>query len=591
MAAAAEDMPASGASTAATHEAFAALSCAQQRFGPQLLQRFAAVPAAGELFQALLAGLARDPEPVQAIHARFYAEQLALWAHFARPSVARPLPPFATDARFAAPPWELPWFDYLRRAYALQARWLVALIDCADVEPAQRRRLHFCARQFLDAVAPSNVVATNPEALARAFATGGESFAQGLRNLAADAAKGRVSMSDEQAFEVGRNLAVTPGAVVYRNELIELLHYQPSTATVHRRPLLIVPPCINKYYVLDLRPENSFVRFARDQGLQVFMISWRDIPPELAHLTWDDYIERGVAEALAATRRLSGASKLNVLGFCVGGTLLASALAVAAGKRRRPAASLTLVASLLDYADPGEIGVYVDRDYVEVCEREAGTGTLVPGSRLADAFASLRANELVWRYVVESYLKGLTPPAFDLLYWNADSANLPGPMYAYYLRHMYRENALRRPDALRMCGVPVDLSRIALPSYVFAAESDHIVPWRSAYASARLLGEDVAFVLGGSGHIAGVVNPPHPPRRHYRTGPFESPDPQHFLRHAQRHAGSWWGHWFDWLRRRSGARIPATAVSKLLQDAAVEPAPGRYVRAAGKTAPAPAALP
>jgi polyhydroxyalkanoate synthase len=197
----------------------------------------------------------------------------------------------------------------------------------------------------------------------------------------------------------------------------------------------------------------------------------------------------------------------------------------------------------------------------------------------------------VWRYVVERYLKGLTPPAFDLLYWNADSANLPGPMYAYYLRHMYRENALRRPDALHMCGVPVDLSRIALPSYVFAAESDHIVPWRSAYASARLLGEDVAFVLGGSGHIAGVVNPPHPPRRHYRTGPFESPDPQHFLRHAQRHAGSWWGHWFDWLRRRSGARIPATAVSKLLQDAAVEPAPGRYVRAAGKTAPAPAALP
>jgi polyhydroxyalkanoate synthase len=520
---------------------------------------------------------------VQRLQRRHYAEQLALWRHFALPGAAGPdLPEPEPDARFRAREWrEIAWFDYLRRSYVAATGWLRDLVATADADAATRRRLEFYARQFADALSPSNFAATNPEALQLAFATNGESLTRGLANLVADSAKGRVSMTDESAFEVGRNVAVTPGSVVYRNELIELLQYRPLTAQAHRRALLIVPPCINKYYILDLRPENSFVRYAVENGLTVFMVSWRDVTAPAAHFTWDDYIEHGVARALDVARSISGETRLNALGFCVGGTLLAATLAVLRRKRKRPAASLTLLASLLDFADPGDIGVYIDEAYVCAREREFAAGGIFPGSRLADAFASLRANELVWRYVVDSYLKGRTPPPFDLLYWNADSSNLPGRMYAYYLRHMYLQNALRIPNALSMCGVPVDLGRIELAAYVVATEADHIVPWRSAYASACLLGAEVAFVLGGSGHIAGIVNPPQPPRRHYRTGAFEGGDPERWLSASAVHAGSWWPHWLHWIKARAG---PLAAAPRQLGNARypeIDAAPGRYVRKPG----------
>ena len=576
----ATDRAAGESSTAAMDEALAALASAQASFTAAWLRDHGSAPSFQTLFGALVAALAADPQKMAALQSRYYARQLALWQELA---TAGPGPARAAaaepDPRFRAREWrELPWFDYLRRSYALGADWLRDLIAAAEAEPATRRKLEFHAQQFIDAAAPSNFAATNPEALQAAFASGGASLARGLHNLLDDAAKGRVSMSDESAFEVGRNVAVTPGAVVYRNELFELLQYRPSTPRVHARALLVVPPFINKYYILDLRPENSFVRYAVEHALSVFLLSWRNIPASLGGLTWDDYVEDGVRRAMEVVRAISGQPQLNALGFCVGGTLLATTLAVMRRKRRRPAASLTLLASLLDFADAGDIGVYIDEPYVGECERSLGKGGLVPGSRLAAAFASLRANDLVWRYVVDHYLKGRSPAPFDLLYWNSDSANLPGPLYAWYLRQMYFANALRTPDALTLCGVPVDLGRIDLPAYVVATEADHIVPWRSAYASARLLGEKLTFVLAGSGHIAGIVNPPQPARRHYRTAPVTSDDAGAWLGSAQTTAGSWWPHWLEWIAARSGPLVAAPESPGNARYCELEAAPGRYVR-------------
>ena len=416
------------------------------------------------------------------------------------------------DRRFRSPAWRTsPFHSLLLQSYLINADWLKELAASAKLPPADHARLVFMTRQYVDALAPTNFPATNPDVLQRAIATEGANFVQGAANLAADLANGRISMSDDAAFEVGRNIAVTPGSVVFRNELIELIQYAPTTPTVHARPLVIVPPCINKYYILDLRPENSFVRHAVAQGHTVFMVSWRNIPPELGRLTWDDYLEKGVLKALAVAQDVAGSRTVNALGFCVGGTLLACALAVLAARGDRSVASATFLTTMLDFADPGEIGVYVSREFLEAREPALLEGQRMHGSELASAFASLRANDLVWNYVVNNYLKGETPPAFDLLHWNGDSANLPGPMYAYYLRELYLGNRLREPGALTMLGERIDLRRLAMPVYVLATRDDHIVPWRSAYRTTRLVAGEAQFVLGASGHIAGVVNPPQPP--------------------------------------------------------------------------------
>jgi len=561
-------------------QTWARLAATQSRFLDATRARIGggAPPDMTALLHALSGGLAADAESFKSAQARYYQEQLALWLEFfGTPSERPPAPATDDDPRFKAPEWrDIPWFDYLRRSYLLSARWLTTLIATAKTDPATQRKLRFHIGQFLDAAAPSNFPATNPEALKLAMETGGASLAAGLENLLADADKGRVSMTDETAFAVGRNLALTEGAVVYRNELFELMQYRPLTTTVHERALLIVPPCINKYYILDLQPENSFVRYAVEQGLTVFMISWRNIPPSLGRTTWDDYLQHGVIRAIEVARAICGTTRINTLGFCVGGTLLACALAVLRARRKRPAASLTLLATMLDFTDPGDISVYVDRAYVERCDETFRDGGIFPGAQLAQAFASLRANDLVWRYVVNNYLKGRTPPAFDLLYWNSDSANLPGPMYAYYVRHMYLENALREPGRLAMCGAPVDLGRIELPSYVLATAEDHIVPWATAYASAGLLGSAPKFVLGASGHIAGVINPAAKNRRSYRTGKFVS-DHRAWLEKSVEHAGSWWPHWLAWVAGHSGERVPAPLALGNAKYPALEPAPGRYV--------------
>lgn len=568
-----------------TREAFAALTRAQQRLLADLLQQGASARMpAGELIKSVIAGALADSSGFEALQQAHYREQFELWMrHFGGGGAAATdsaQPTAATrDRRFAAREWaDLPWFAWLRDAYLCSSRWLERFVDTAKVDEPTRRKLRFFTRQYLDAMAPSNWAASNPEALRLAFATRGASLARGLENLQADLAKGRISMTDESAFTVGRNLAVTPGAVVFQNDLVQVIQYAPTTPTVHAVPLVVVPPCINRFYVLDLQPHNSFVRHAVEQGLTVFMISWRNIGPALGRTSWDAYLQQGVIQAIDVARAVTGAPKTHALGFCVGGTMLASALAVLRRKRRRPAATLTLLATLLDFADPGEIGVFVDEPYVRQVEADFRDGGVFPGSRLASTFASLRANDLVWNYVVHNYLKGRTPEPFDLLHWNSDSANLAGTMYAYYVRNMYLENALREPDRLRMCGVPVDLARIGLPTYVLATREDHIVPWTSAYAGARLLGPNVEFVLGASGHIAGVVNPAAANRRSYRSGPPPGPSHEAWLEASREHAGSWWNHWTHWIVRQSGPRIAAPVRLGSAVHRPIEPAPGSYVR-------------
>ena len=521
-----------------------------------------------------------------ALDARYRPQWESLWraaqAAFASPAGAQlpeVVPTPAGDQRFTGARWyELPYFSLLRQCYLLASAYVTELAALARLPEPEQRRLAFMTRQYLDAIAPTNFPATNPEVLERALATEGMSVAQGMANLAGDVERGRISMTDESAFAVGRNLAMTPGDVVHRNELIELIQYRPTTEQVHRRPLIIIPPCINKYYVLDLQPTNSFVRWAVGRGHTVFIISWRNIPPELGHITWDDYLEQGVLMAIRVAKEIAKSATANVLGFCVGGTMLASALAVLAARGDRSVESATFLTTMLDFADPGEIGVYVSREILAAREPALMSGERVHGSELAGAFASLRANDLVWNYVVRNYLKGETPPAFDLLYWNGDSANLPGPMYVYYLRNLYLDNRLIEPGALTMAGERIDLSAVTMPTYVYASHDDHIVPWRSAYRTTALLGGDVRFVLGASGHIAGVINPPDKHRRNFWTNELVTDDANDWFVRADRHPGSWWPDWADWLGGHGGEKKPAPREAGSASFPVLEPAPGRYVR-------------
>ena len=425
---------------------------------------------------------------------------------------------------------------------------------------------------------PANFAATNPAALQQAIETQGESLTRGLANLMADVQKGRISQTDEAAFEVGRNIGVTRGDVVYENELIQLIQYAPTTKQVASRPLVMVPPCINKYYILDLQPENSFVVHAVASGNTVFMVSWRNVGPEQGHLTWDDYLEKGVFTALRVAREISGADKVNALGFCIGGTLLGTALAVLASKKEDLVESVTLLTTMLDFSDAGQIGVFVDEASAATREATIGRGGILPGSELASVFSSLRANDLVWPYVVNNYLLGGRPAAFDLLYWNADGTNLPGPMFCYYLRNTYLENRLAEPGTLVNCGVPVDLRKVRIPVFVFSTREDHIVPWRSAFRTLGLVGGEKAFVLGASGHIAGVVNPPAKKRRSHWVGEPYPEDPDAWFARASEQPGSWWPRWSDWLARHAGGARAAPARPGNRKYRPIEPAPGRFVK-------------
>ncbi len=519
--------------------------------------------------------------PLAELQMNYFQQQLALWARMMTGGAgAEPLlAPERGDRRFNAAEWrDNPAYSLLKQSYLLNSRLFTDVVEAAELDDATKHKLRFYARQFVDAMSPANFAATNPDVLKAALESKGESVKAGFENLLADMRKGGLTITDESAFEVGKNVAVSEGAVIFENELFQLIQYAPLTDRTASRPLVIVPPSINKFYILDLQPENSFVRFAAGQGQTVFLVSWRNPDASCGHITWDDYVAQGAMKAIEVALAVSGADKVNAVGWCVGGTILSSALAVMRARGDESVASLTLLTTMLDFRDPGDLGVFIDEQGVAKREQTIGQGGIYAGSELGFVFQTLRANDLIWPNVINNYLKGKSPEAFDLLYWNADATNLPGPMYAWYLRNMYLENNLRVPGKLTMCGTPVDLGAIDMPSYVLATQEDHIVPWRSAYQTTQLVGGKSQFVLGASGHIAGVINPASKNKRSYWTGGKQGDDPQAWLASATETPGSWWNHWIKWLSPNAGKAVAARRKLGSKKYPVIEPAPGRYVK-------------
>lgn len=453
--------------------------------------------------------------------------------------------------------------------------------------PHVHQRLAFASMQMAEAMSPANYLMSNPDALQKVVDTQGQSLIEGAQNFLRDMQKGRMLQTDESKFAVGENLAVTPGSVVYQNELLQLIQYQPKQSSVHEIPLFIVPPNINKYYILDMQPENSFVGYALEQGMQVFLISWRNPLPAdndgILEASWGDYLDHGILEAIAVVREITQSPQLNTLGFCVGGTMLASALSLAKYRGDDPANSLTLLTSMLDYSDVGIMGVFVDEALTLLREWMLSGSKVMQASDLASTFSFLRPSELVWNYVTSNYLKGETPSAFDILYWNADGTNLPGPFFTWYFRNTYLENNLVVPGKICVDDTPIDFSTLDMPVYMYGSIDDHIVPWRTAYASTGILSGAQRFVLGASGHIAGVINPPVQKRRHYwaydvdqdAVFPGVADD---WLKAAPQHEGSWWGDWMQWLTKQAGEKIKVVATLGNEEYPIIEAAPGQYVK-------------
>ncbi len=540
--------------------------------------------AVGEIWKSF-AGLNLPTQALVRLQGDYLKEATNLWNSTlerlqAEQGKAPPLP----DRRFGQDWASNPAAAYIAQLYLLNARTLLQMAESIEGDEKTRQRIRFAVQQWIDAASPSNYLALNPEAQRKALETRGESIAQGIQHLLKDLQQGHVSQTDTSVFEVGRNVATSEGAVVFENDLIQLIEYKPLTDKVHEKPFLFVPPCINKYYILDLQPDNSFIRYTVEQGHRTFVISWRNPDESLAHKTWDDYIAEGPIAAIRALQAITGQKTMNVLGFCVGGTIVATALAVLAARGEQPAASLTLLTTLLDFSDTGVLDLFVDEASVQlremtIGEHAPGGPKLLKGKELATTFSFLRPNDLVWNYVVGNYLKGEAPPPFDLLYWNGDSTNLPGPMYCWYLRHTYLQDELKIPGRLTTCGEKVDLGSIKAPAFVYASREDHIVPWESAYLSTALLKGPKRFVLGASGHIAGVINPPAKGKRSHWTNDALPAKAKDWLAGATEHPGSWWTDWAAWLKPHAGKLVPAPKTYGGHGYKAIEPAPGRYVKA------------
>ena len=486
------------------------------------------------------------------------------------------------DRRFAGKAWHSSWSKIIAATYLLNSKHLMSLAKAVETDEKTRQKILFTTEQMIDALSPSNFIATNPEVLENIISTQGQSIQKGIVNLLADMKKGKVSQTDESAFEVGKNIATTAGHVVFRNELFELIQYTPLTETVYERPYLMVPPCINKYYILDLQPENSVVRHMVAQGHTVFLVSWKNPDASMAEVSWDDYVGKGVMKAIEVAQEIGNAKQINILGFCVGGTLTSSALAVLAARNEHPAASLTLFTTLLDFSNSGVLDVFIDEGMVEMRENtiggKGGKCAMMSGLDLGNTFSFLRPNDLVWNYVVENYLKGNSPPPFDLLYWNGDSTNLPGNMYCWYLRHTYLQNDLVKPGKLTICGEKIDLGKIKCPAYIYASQEDHIVPWQSAYESTHILKGKNRFVLGASGHIAGVINPPAKNKRYHFENNKIAATADAWLAGAKQVTGSWWPNYTKWLEQFGGEQKPASSTFGNKKYKKMEAAPGIYVK-------------
>lgn len=525
----------------------------------------------------------------------FYKKQMELWQEIHQHIQQGGTLPLSSngDKRFKSPEWsEAPYYFYfIKQTYLLASELFTTIIEQADIDEQTRKKLKFYIGLFIEAMSPANFIVTNPEVIKLAQQTGGESLRKGFLNFIHDMKQGRISQTDFSAFEVGKNLAITPGSVIFQNELIQIIQYKPLTKNVFQVPLLIIPPWINRYYILDLEPHNSFVRFAVQQGFTVFMISWRVPKGEMGNITFDDYAQSGVLDAIAAIQEITKQKKVNALGYCIGGTLLGTVGAIlsarktmANGKKKtstiNPLNTLTFLASMLDFSDFGQLSAVVDFPLVEKMEKEIGQNGILKGRDMTNAFNMIRSKDLIWNYVVNNYLKGNSPAPYSILYWTNDNTNLPGKMYTYYLRHFILKNKLSKKDALKICGTPIDLGRIKNPCYVVGTAEDHISPCRTAFATTHLVGGKVEFILGESGHVAGIINPPPPHNGkygYYHNGKLGK-DLQHFRNTAQHCKESWWLHWAKWLRKYSGKQITAPSKPGSKKYKVIEPAPGSYVK-------------
>jgi polyhydroxyalkanoate synthase len=538
-------------------------------------------------FMEMTARLIANPARLVAAQLGFWQDYMTLWQNTARRVMGMESEPVidapATDRRFKDDAWrENEVFDFIKQSYLLSARYVQDVVRQVDgLDPKTAQKVDFYARQFVDAMSPSNFLLTNPEVLRKTAETGGENLLKGLNNLLADLEQGkgrlRIKMTDMEAFTLGENIGVSPGKVVFQNDLMQLIQYTPITDKVLKRPLLIAPPWINKFYILDLRPRNSFVRWAVSQGHTVFMISWVNPDERLAEKGFEDYMAEGYLAALDAIEQATGEREVNAIGYCLGGTLLASTLAYMAVKKDNRIRSATFFVTMMDFAEAGELGVFIDEEQLQALEEKMNKRGYLEGSEMATTFNMLRANDLIWSFVVNNYLLGNDPFPFDLLYWNADSTRMPARMHSFYLRKMYQENLLAVPNGISLAGVPIDLRKIRTPAYFLSTREDHIAPWKSTYRGTQLLGGPKRFVLAASGHIAGVVNPPDGGKYSHWINTDLPADPEEWFKGATEIAGSWWPDWHRWVSALAKEKVPARVPGdgKLTP---IEDAPGSYVQ-------------
>ena len=540
----------------------------------------------GSAFLEMTARLMANPARLMQAQIGFWQDYLTLWQNTARRMMGDKAPAVIeepkTDRRFKDDAWrENEVFDFIRQSYLLSARFFTNVAQTAEgLEPKTAQKVDFYTRQFVDAMSPSNFLLTNPEVLRRTAETGGENLLKGLSNLLADLERGkgqlRIRMTDETKFKVGENIAVTPGKVIFRNDLMELIQYQPTTEKVLKRPLLIIPPWINKFYILDLRPKNSFIRWAVEQGHTVFVVSWVNPDEKLAEKGFDDYMREGPYAAFDAMEQATGERAFNVIGYCLGGTLLSCTLAHMAANKDTRVKSATFFTTMADFAEAGELGVFIDEEQLHALEEKMSKRGFLEGSEMATTFNMLRANDLIWSFVVSNYLMGQEPFPFDLLYWNDDSTRMPARMHSFYLRRMYQQNDLVKPGAVQLDGVALDLRKIKVPTYLLSTREDHIAPWKSTYRATQIFAGPVRFVLAASGHIAGVVNPPESGKYSHWVNEELPPDPDAWFKGATELAGSWWPDWQRWIvaqdKAMVPARIPGAGALPALADA-----PGTYV--------------
>ncbi len=561
------DMPMPGTSPAAP---WAAMLAGVQQFAEQTTRAIA--PASG---WPAIPGLT-DPATLARAEA-FWRDGWALWQGMLDPAT---LPALPKDKRFAGEAWQQPAFDLLRRGHALVGEHLLARVDSLDVDEAERERLRFAARGWLEAISPSNFALTNPEVIARTVETGGQNLVTGFQNLVADLSKGQMTHVAPGAFELGRNLATAPGQVIHRTPLYELIQYAPTTDAVLEAPLVIFPPWINRFYILDLTPEKSFIRWATDQGITVFMVSWRSADASMAEVVWDDYV-RAQIDAVDTARSVLGVPAVHAIGYCVAGTTLAATLALLAARgEAEKVASATFFTAQVDFANAGELLHFVSDDQLATLKTLSADGFL-DGRYMAHVFNLLRGRDLIWNYATNHYLLGNDYAEFDLLHWNGDTTNLPAKWHSSYLTDLYRDNLLVKPGALSVDGTPIDLTRVTTPAYVQAGREDHIAPAASVWAITHHLAGPLRFVLAGSGHIAGVVNPPAGGKYQYWTNDARVSSLDDFVAGATETKGSWWPDWLSWLRARGATTVPTTGARVPGEGSlpAIESAPGSYVRA------------